>query len=54
MGAGIATRRASRHRPQMGIQGEAGKVVRHKARLVAKGYVQRTSIDFNEVFTPVT
>ncbi|WVZ80043.1 LOW QUALITY PROTEIN: hypothetical protein U9M48_027558 [Paspalum notatum var. saurae] len=32
---------------------EAGKIVRHKARLVAKGYVQRTGIDFDEVFALV-
>ncbi|KAF0925238.1 hypothetical protein E2562_015954 [Oryza meyeriana var. granulata] len=29
------------------------EIVKHKVRLVAKGYVQRTGIDFEEVFTPV-
>ena len=31
----------------------SGEVVKHKARIVAKGYVQRASIDFDEVFAPV-
>jgi hypothetical protein len=40
----------------MGIQGErneVGNVIRHKVHLVAKGYVQRASIDFNDVFALV-
>jgi hypothetical protein len=32
---------------------ERGVIVKHKARLVAKGYVQRTRIDFEEVYAPV-
>ena len=32
----------------------SGAVVQHKACLVAKGYVQRTGVDFDEVFAPVT
>jgi hypothetical protein len=30
-----------------------GEVTRHKARLVAKGFLQRESIDFDEVFAHV-
>lgn len=29
-----------------------GRVVNHNARLVTKGYIQRQSIDFDEVFAP--
>ena len=32
---------------------EQGAVVKHKARLVAKGYVQKSGIDFDEVFALV-
>jgi hypothetical protein len=32
---------------------ERGVIVKHKARLVAKGYVQRTRIEFEEVYAPV-
>ena len=32
---------------------ENGNIVCHKARLIAKGYVQRASVDFDEVFSPI-
>jgi hypothetical protein len=32
---------------------ESGDVVWHKACLVAKGYVQRTDVNYDEVFAPV-
>lgn len=30
-----------------------GEIIKHKARLVAKRFLQRESIDFEEVFSPV-
>jgi hypothetical protein len=37
----------------VGVQAEAGAVVKHKTRLVARGFVQQKGVDFDNAFAPV-